>query len=460
MAKMDLEPMMKPKSVAIIGASRDPDKVGHVILQNYVNAGYQGKIFVVNKNADSIMGFKSYASILDIKEKVDLAVIAIPAPFVPEALEECGKAKARTALVISGGFAEVGNKELQEQLVAVAKKYGIPTMGPNCLGIMDPRSRSDTLFLPTYKLARPQIGGVSFVSQSGAVGSAILDMISAEGFGLSKFISYGNAAHIDEVDILEYLMGDDSTKVIVMYLEGIKRGREFFRIAKDAGKKKPIIVLKAGRTNAGMQAAHSHTASLAGSYETNIAAFLQSGFTVADDLNDLLYYAKVFESEPEPKGNRIAVITNGGGIGVITTDEIAASGNLKMAEFSKQTVDALKKTMPVLVNARNPLDLAGDADGKRYEDAISAVMQDPNVDMMVVVTLFQTPGADSSVASKLIHYKERSDKPMIGIAMGSEYTQIHKLMMESSGFPVYDSPAAAVKSLSALLKYKEYKQSH
>ncbi|MDE1823253.1 MAG: CoA-binding protein, partial [Candidatus Micrarchaeota archaeon] len=243
MAKMDLEPMMKPKSVAIIGASRDPDKVGHVILQNYINSGYPGRIFVVNKNADNVMGFKSYASIMDIKEKVDLAVIAIPAPYVPEALEECGKAKAKTAVVISGGFAEVGNKALQDELVKIAGKYKIPTMGPNCLGIMDPRSRVDTLFLPTYKLSRPQIGGVSFVSQSGAVGSAILDMISSEGFGLSKFISYGNAAHIDEVDILNYLIDDKETKVIVMYLEGIKRGKEFLEIARSATKAKPIIVL-------------------------------------------------------------------------------------------------------------------------------------------------------------------------------------------------------------------------
>ena len=231
MRELDLGPMMKPKSVAIIGASREPGKVGHVILQNYIDAGFDGKIFVVNKNADEVMGFKSYPSILKIKERIDLAVIAIPAQFVPQALEECGKAKVRTVVVVSGGFAEVGNTDLQNQITAIAEKYNMPTMGPNCLGVMDPRARNDTLFLPTYKLSKPEVGGVSFVAQSGAVGSTILDLINGEGFGLSKFMSYGNAAHIDEVDILNYLMKDEETKVIVLYIEGIKRGKDFVELA-------------------------------------------------------------------------------------------------------------------------------------------------------------------------------------------------------------------------------------
>jgi acetyl coenzyme A synthetase (ADP forming)-like protein len=457
MKNMNLTPMLKPKSVAIIGASRNPDKVGHVILQNYINGGYSGRIYAVNKNAaEEIMGIKTYSSVLDIKDSIDLAVISIPAPFVPEALEECGKAKVKTVVVVSGGFSEIGNDGLQAQLVSIADKYNMPTLGPNCLGVMDPRSRVDTLFLPTFKLSRPSIGGVSFVCQSGAVGSTVLDMISGEGFGLSKFVSYGNAAHIDEVDILEYLMNDPETKVILMYIEGIKRGTEFINIAKKITKIKPIVVLKAGRTAAGTAAAMSHTAALAGNYEAHEALFRQYGFTIAEDISDLIHYAKILSSEPLPKGGKVAVITNGGGAGVLVADAIGVSGHLQLAELSDKGKLALKKVMPPLVNTRIPLDLAGDADEKRYGDAMSILSAEAGIDMFLVIALFQTPGADSRVAAKLISFKEKTDKPMIVLSIGADYTRMHKIMMESAGLPVYDSPDSAVRSLVELLKYSEY----
>ncbi len=457
--RFDLNPMMNPKSVAVIGASRDPSKVGHVILQNYIDAGFDGALYPVNKNiskGEKIIGQTAYRSVTEIKKPIDLAVIAVPAPAVPEVLEECGKAKVKTAVVISGGFAEVGNVELQNKIVEIAKKYNIAMLGPNCLGIMDPASKVDTLFLPTYKLSRPKIGDVSFVSQSGAVGSTILDLIAKEGFGLAKFISYGNAAYIDETDLLEYLMHDKQTKVIVMYIEGIKRGKEFIEVAKKVSKVKPVIVIKGGITEEGAQAAHSHTASLAGNSEAYEAVFKQFGFIRAKDLDDLLYFAKVFSSEDLPKGNRVAVITNGGGTGVLTTDAIYING-LKLADFSEETKKELRKVMPSIVNIRNPLDLAGDADEKRYSDALSIISKDENVDMIIVIVLFQTPGADSSVAEKLIYFKKNIDKPMVAISTGADYTQTHKLMMESSGLPVYDSPNAAASSLAELYKYWKYK---
>ena len=458
MRKMDLKPMLKPESVAIIGASRDTDKVGHIILQNYLNAGYSGRLYAVNNNAGAdIMGVKTFKSVLDIKDKIDLAVISIPAAFVPQALEECGKAKVKTTIVVSGGFAEIGNKDLQDKMAAVAEKYNMPTLGPNCLGVMDPRSRSDTLFLPTYKLSRPQVGGVSFVCQSGAVGSTVLDLIAGEGFGLSKFISYGNAANVDEVDILNYLMDDDETKVIIMYIEGIKRGKEFIEVAKKITKKKPVVVLKAGRTAAGVAAAHSHTAALAGDYQAHEAIFRQFGFTIAEDLQDLLYYAKVLSSEVFPKGGRVGIITNGGGAGVLCTDAIGTTTNLQLAELSDKTNQALRKVMPPLVNIRNPLDLAGDAEETRYGNALTMMGNDDNVDMLLVIALFQTPGADSRVAAKLINFKDKIGKPVIIMSPGAEYTRMHVTMMESAGLPVYDSPESAIKSLSELLKYSKYR---
>jgi acetate---CoA ligase (ADP-forming) len=453
----DLNPLLKPNSVAIIGASSKPEKVGHVILLNYLEGGYDGKLYLVNKKDEEIMGMKTYRSVLDIKERLDQVVIAIPAAAVPQALEECGRAKVKSAVVVSGGFAEVGDVELQDKITAIARKYKIAMIGPNCLGIMNPRSRVNTLFLPTFKLSTPKIGRVSFVAQSGAVGSVILDLIAGEGFGLSKFISYGNAADLDEVDILEYLMKDNETKVIVMYLEGIKRGKEFLKLARKITRVKPVVILKAGRTEAGASAAHSHTAALAGSYEAHEAVFRQFGFTIANDLTELLYYAKIFDSEGAPKGNKVAIITNGGGAGVLTTDAISSSRYLKLAELSKETTSALSKTMPALVNLKNPLDLAGDADSRRYHDAIYPMTNDPNVDMLIIIMLFQTPGADSKLAAEAISLKESSKKPMIAISVGTQYTQMHKAMMESSGLPVYDSPESAAISLEALFRYYKYK---
>ncbi|MCL5008357.1 MAG: acetate--CoA ligase family protein [Candidatus Marsarchaeota archaeon] len=457
--KFDLGPMLKPKSVAVIGASHDSEKVGHIILQNYINGGYSGRLYAVNKDASSkILGIDVYTSIMKIKDRIDLAVIAIPAQMVPEALEECGKAKVKTAVVVSGGFSEVGETELQNEIVRIADRYGIAMLGPNCLGVMDPRSRVDTLFLPTYKLSKAQIGGVSFVAQSGAVGSTVLDLISGEGFGLSKFFSYGNAAQVDEVDILEYLMNDDETKVIVMYIEGIKRGKEFIEIAKKITKIKPVIVLKAGKTAAGASAAHSHTASLAGSYEAHDAVFRQFGFVIANDISELIYYSKIFAYESEPSGGRVAIITNGGGTGVLTADAVSSTKHLTLAEFSGATKKILTASMPKLVNIRNPLDLAGDADSKRYGDAIAAVAGDQNTDIIAVIVLFQTPGADSEVAAELIKIKQTANKPMIVISIGSEYTQMHKIMMESGGVPVFDSPLSAATALEGLLDYGNYKK--
>ncbi len=453
--RFDLGPMLKPKSVAIIGASRDQRKVGHVILQNYIDAGYTGKLYPVNKSGEQILGMTTYTSVMKIGSEIDLAVIAVPAQVVPLVLEECGRAKVKSVVVVSGGFAEIGNVQLQERIARIAEKYRIPMLGPNCLGVMDPRSRIDTLFLPTYKLSRPRIGGVSFVSQSGAVGSTILDLISKEGFGLSKFISYGNAAYIDEADILEYLMKDKDTKVIIMYIEGVKRGKEFIEIAKEVTKRKPVIVLKGGVTSEGAVAAHSHTAALAGSNEAYEALFRQFGFVVANDLNDLLYFAKAFDSEPMPKGDRVAVITNGGGAGVLTTDRIYLNG-LRLAGFSENTKKIFKNSFSSIVNIKNPLDMAGDANDKSYETALSAISKDGNVDMIIAIALFQTPGADSKVAATLARYKEELNIPMVVISVGSDYTQVHKAEMESSGLPVYDSPTSAVLSLRKLLDYARY----
>jgi acetyl coenzyme A synthetase (ADP forming)-like protein len=447
--------LFKPKSVAIIGASENPDKVGHVIMQNYIDVGFSGKIYPINKDAEKVLGMKAYKNIKDVGAQIDLAVIAIPAEGAIRALDDCGKSGVKSAIVVASGFSEIGRDDLQTELVEISEKYNMPILGPNCLGVMDMRSRVDTMFLPTFKLDKPKIGGVAFVSQSGAVGSTVLDMISHEGFGLSKFISYGNAAVIDEVDLLEYLLHDDDTKIVLFYMEGVKRGRKFMETVKRFTQSKPIIMAKGGITPEGSKAAHSHTASLAGSAMAYEAVFKQYGLVHAKDIDDLLSFGKIFETENLSQGKRVAIITNGGGTGVLATDALYSNG-LELAELSGGSAVALRKVMPNIVNVRMPLDMGGDADDKRFAAAMDIVTKDQSADMIMVISLFQTPGADSRVAATLIHYKSTTDKPMVVVSPGGNYAQVHNQMMESSGLPVYESPSAAARAMKALLDYSNY----
>ncbi len=457
MKYQDLTHILSPKSVAVIGASENPAKVGHAIMQNYVDVGFQGQIYPVNITAvDKIMGYKSFKSILDIKKPVDLAVISIPAEFVPSTIEQCGKAGVKGIVVVSSGFAEVGNQKLEDQLIAAAKKTKIPIIGPNCLGVMDSRGRNDTLFLPTFKIDRPKVGSVSFASQSGSVGSSILDLVSGEGLGLSKFISYGNASVVDEVDVLNYLAHDKDTKVILYYLEGVKHGKEFIEVAKTATMRKPVVVLKGGVTSAGAGAAHSHTASLAGSSEAYEAVFRQYGFTIGNDLDDLLNFGKIFDTQPLTNGNRIGVLTNGGGHGVLATDAIYLNG-LQLGAMSKESQTALRKTMPPIVNIRMPLDMSGEATAKSYEDALTVLASDPGIDAFMVIALFQTPGADEKLVQSLINFSNTKKKPLVVVCTGGSYTKSHATILESAGIPVYESPTTAARSLMALISYSRYR---
>ena len=272
----NLAKVFNPTSIAVIGASREPNKIGHVIVKNFVDGGFSGRIYPINPNAESILGLRSYKSVLDIKGGVDSAVIAVPAAAVPSVLEECGKKGIGGVVLITGGFSEVGKREEEERIAAIANKYGIALIGPNCMGVLTPSSRVDSVFLPIYKLGRPRVGNISFISQSGAVGGCIVDLAARAGIGMSKFVSYGNAAAVDECDLLEYLAADKETDIIVVYLEGVRDGRRFLEVTRKITKQKPIVVLKAGKSEAGAEAARSHTGSLAGSAEAYQAAFRQA----------------------------------------------------------------------------------------------------------------------------------------------------------------------------------------
>ena len=454
----DLKPLFEPKSIAIIGASKETSKIGHVILRNFVEGDFPGKVYPVNPKEKEIMRLPAYKSVLDIPGEVESAVIAIPAKFVPSTLEECGKKGVKGVTVISGGFSEVGNDELEKELVEVSKKYDLQVIGPNCLGIVDLRGKVDSIFLPTYKMGRPKTGGVSFITQSGAVGSCILDLIARQGFGMNRFVSYGNASVIDETDLLEYLMEDERTKIIVMYLEGVKKGRKFFELTKKTSGKKPIVVLKSGTTEKGASAAKSHTGSLAGNYEAYRAVFRQNHLIEARTVDEVFYYSKIFDSQPLCTGDRIAIITNGGGMGVLAADAVIANG-LRLAELSDESKKKIREVMPPIVNASNPFDLVGDADADRFEEAFDIIMNDENVDAVIAITLFQTVSLDSRVVDVVVKASRIApEKPMIHMALGGEYSEIQSRAIEMSGIPSYESPSSAAKSLAKLIEFSRHKQ--
>jgi len=451
-----LEPFFKPKTIAVIGASRDQSKIGHVVFRNMVEGDFKGKVFPVNPSAKKILGMKCYESVTRIKEKIDLAVVSIPAEFVPKALEECGKKGIKYVVVISGGFKEIGNTELEKKLSGIAKKYKIRIIGPNCLGVFDPYSGVDTVFLPRYKLGRPKAGDIAFVTQSGAIGSVVIDWMARKGYKMSKFISYGNAVDVDEADLLEYLVNDKKTKVICAYFEGVKEGRKFFEITRKIAGRKPIIVLKGGTTAAGTKAVSSHTGSLAGSFEIYSAAFKQAGVIQADDMEELFDYARTLSCLPKPGCNRVQIITDGGGFGVLLTDNIIQQG-LRLSKMTDENVEALKKKMPSYVIIKNPIDLTGDADTERYRQTLEIVLEDPNVDIIGLIVLVQVPRLGGEIVDTIINAFKSSKKPIFVVSAGGDYTEVLKKTMEDIGIPTFSYPQDAAKSMRVLYEFGQEK---
>lgn len=449
---MNLNKFFNPKSVVVIGVSKNPNKIGHVIFRNLSDADFKGKVYAVNKNGGEILGQKIYPRASKIRDKVDLAIIATPAKTVLNVVKDCNKKRIKNLIIITAGFSEIGNKNLENKLGDYLKKNRMLMMGVNCLGTFDGYSNLDTLFLPRSRLKRPKAGGISFVCQSGAVGSTILDLASDQGYGFAKFISYGNATVIDESDIIEYLKNDKDTKVICLYVEGIKNGQKFMRICREVSKKKPIVAIKGGLTERGNKATLSHTGSLAGQAEVYFGAFKQCNIIRADSLEEMFNYARILEKSIKPKGDKVQIITNGGGYGILCTDAILEN-NLKMSKLTNQTIRSLKKKFPPLVIVDNPMDLIGDATTERYRDAITAVLKDNNADIILVVLLLQTPRISTEVVDVIIEANQLKKKPIIVISTGGEFTRVLKNVLESNNVPAFTYPGNAVKSIKKLYDY-------
>ena len=433
-----------PKSICVIGASRKPDKIGHIILKNLTET-FKGEIYPVNPHAKKILGLKCYPSVSEIKGRIDLCVIALPAKLVPSVLEECGEARIKNCIIVSSGFKEIGNSDLEKKVKNISEVYGMKIMGPNCLGVYDPYSGVDTIFNPKYKSGRPQKGNIGFISQSGAVLCISLDWMSMRSYRISKAISYGNATDVDVPELMKYLDKDEKTKVICLYLEGLKDGKKFFETAKKISK--PVIVLKGGKTKSGTKSAKTHTGAMAGNAKIYSGVFRQTGIIEAYDLEHMFDMARALSAQPLPKGKRVRVITDAGGFGVLTSDWIEKMG-LKMAEVNEKSKRKLSKLLPKHTVIGELIDLTGDATSEMYEACYRDAIHDKSVDMIALILLFQPPMVKEDVVNKII--KLSGKKTTAVISAGGEYTEKLKKKLEEAGVPCFSSPKRCVEVLATL----------
>lgn len=407
-----------PSSIAVIGASDIIGSVGYEIMKNLFE-DFPGELYPVNIKQRPIFGKSSYKSILDVPDKIDMAVIAIAAPFVGNVLEECGKKGVKGVIIVSGGFSEIGEKEREAKLLEISNKYGIRIIGPNCIGVYDNFSGVNTIFLSKDKICYPKKGNISLLSQSGAFAGLILDWTSKERIGISKVVSYGNKIDVNEADLIDYLGSDENSKVICLYIEGIRHGQRFMESAKRASTKTPILALKSGKTKSGAKAASSHTGSLAGEDIIYDAAFKQSHIIRANNFEELFDMAKALEKQIFPKSDGIAILTNAGGLGVMTADALEMNG-LRLANLSDDTINKLREQFPERVVVSNPMDLVGDADKERYEIGLKALLEDKDVGLVIVILLLQVPTLSLDSVDTILKIKQSSEKPMIVLGAGGK----------------------------------------
>lgn len=449
-----LTPLFEPGTIAVIGASSDPSKVGHSVLNNLITHKFSGRICPVNPSASDILGLKTYRSVSDIDGGIDCAVIVIPARHVPAALSASADAGAKAAVIISAGFKEAGKEGvlLEEELKRISKEKGISIVGPNCLGIINTANNMNATFaggmLPK--------GRIAFFSQSGALGIAILDWAIGNKIGFSKFISLGNKAHLNEVDFMEYLVNDPETDVILGYIEDVVDGRSFLEAAKKATKKKPVIILKSGGTEAGARAASSHTGALAGSETAFRAAFRQSGIIKAEGIQDLFDTALAFAGGRLPAGNRLLVITNAGGPGIIAADASEKLG-VALPQMTKESIESMQRSLPSNASLYNPVDIIGDATSERYSIAVEAGVKDPNVDALLVILTPQAMTDVEKTADIVIENSRSTDKPVIACFMGEERVRASIDKMKQSGITNFSYPEVAVKEFKILSEYSMWR---
>lgn len=447
----NLEKVFYPDSVAIVGANKVQGTVPNDIVMNILKGDFNGIIFPVSPKEKFIAGIKSYKYVLDIPDPVDLAILVYPSSVMNLALEQCGQKGIRAAIIISAGFKEIGGKgvEREQEIRAIADKYGMSFIGPNCLGVIntDPRSKINASFARKM----PEEGSIAFLSQSGALCTAVLDYAQARHIGFSKFISFGNKADISEIDLLKYLKNDPKTKVILLYLEEISDGQALIQTARDVIRSsgKPILLLKSGKTLEGASAAASHTGSLAGNDDICNAACEQAGIIRCSNIEEMFNIAIAFAYQPAPKSNKIAIITNAGGPGVLATDASIECG-LKLAKFTDETTALLKKGLPPTANIKNPVDVIGDARTDRYNAAMSAAFQDPDVDGVFVILTPQSMTEIDLIAREVAKVSSHYKKPVYASFMGEADVAEGVEVLQRNRIPHYSLPENMSRSFSAV----------
>jgi acetyltransferase len=428
--------------------------VGLAVFRNLLSADFHGVLYPVNPKAEFVQSVKAYPSLTDIPDDVDLAVIIVPASIVSDILIQAGKKNVKGAVVITAGFKEIGAKglELENQLKDIARQYNISLIGPNCLGVIN--ASNDVCMNASFATKMPKAGNIAFISQSGALCTAVLDYAQGRDVGFSKFISFGNKADVNEIDLLRYLKDDPDTDVILMYLEDITNGREFLETARQVtwDAKKPMLAIKSGRSVEGARAAASHTGSLAGSDSTYDAIFYQSGIMRVEGINDLFDYATAFAKQPVPNGKRIAIITNAGGPGIMATDA-AIRHKLEIASLSEQTREKLKEVLPPTASIQNPVDVIGDATHERYEAAIQHILKDENVDSAIIILSPQAMTDVLETASIVPNVTKDIDKPVLCSFMGIVDVSEGVRHLEKHGIPNYAFPEAAVRTMAVMSFY-------
>lgn len=463
-----LDALFNPSSVAVIGASATPGKVGHDIFVNILKGGFTGTLYPVNPRSRSIASVRAYADIRDIPDPVDLAIIILPPHQVEKAIANAISHGVRAVVIVSAGFREVGGEGLaiEQRIVAMCGAAGVRVVGPNCLGVINPKEA--VRLNASFSARMPKPGNISFISQSGALCTAVLDFAADKDFGFSKFISIGNKADVDELDLLRYFHADPDTEVIMLYIEELHRGPEFIREVKEitgGDRPTPVLAIKSGRTLAGASAAASHTGSLAGSEAVYDALFAQSGIIRVDSIDELFDFGIAFAYKNEsatgkirrkvPHGNRVAIVTNAGGPGIVATDMTVTSG-LELATFNEETIEVLKSHLPTTANVNNPVDVIGDAAQDRYENALNAVIKDEGVDGALVILTPQSMTNAIGTAEAIVRIARHSYKPILCCFMGIIDVSAGVKHLQASGVPVYRFPESAAKSFGALYRYSRW----
>ena len=450
-----LEMFCDPQAVAVIGASRTPGKLGYSVLQNVIQHGFKGAIYPINPQAGELLGHKCYSSVLAVPGPIDLAVILIPSQHVARTLVECGEKGIRGAIIMSAGFREAGRegRKRERELVDIARRYGMRLVGPNSLGIIDAIAGLNA----SFAIGMPAKGSIAFMSQSGALCTAVLDVALSEQVGFSRFVSLGNKADADEITFIEAWSDDPHTRVIMAYLEGIEEGAKFMRIASKVGREKPIIAIKSGTTNAGSRAVSSHTGTLAGSEATYEAAFRQCGVLRARSVQDLFDYSIAFARQPLLASDRVAIITNAGGPGIMAADACERAG-LQLASFEHDSLNTLRQRLPAAASVLNPIDLLGDALADRYKLAIGAALEDPNVGGVLVIVTRQAMTEVEDTAELIGELSKGSEKPVFACFMGSETVALGVQVLNGYQVPNYPVPERAVAAMAAMMEYRRWRE--